>query len=92
MINDLTVQNTLWDRVSVLDRLRKIGVPVAESHTVLRGKEKERAEAGGALPDQVDIEAQAKLTKNRGEYYIDKAKQMKQQKDSEERKLTVATI
>lgn len=57
MINDLTVQNVLWDRVLVQDKLRKIGVPVAESYTVLRGKEKERREAGNFLPDQGDIEA-----------------------------------
>ena len=37
MINDLCVQHELWDRVKVLEKLRKIGVPVAKSYVVYRG-------------------------------------------------------
>ena len=37
MINSLDVQHELWDRVKVLDKLRKIEVPVAKSYVVYRG-------------------------------------------------------
>jgi inositol-hexakisphosphate/diphosphoinositol-pentakisphosphate 1-kinase len=42
MINDLTMQSLLWERPTVLNRLREIGIPVAESYVVLRGEDKER--------------------------------------------------
>lgn len=37
MINDLENQHELWDRVCVLEKLRKIDVPVAKSIVVYRG-------------------------------------------------------
>ena len=43
MINDLASQFILWDRSNVIDRLKKIGVPVAQSYVVLRGNDKIRA-------------------------------------------------
>ena len=41
MINDLEVQHVLWDRVKVLEKLRKINVPVAKSYVVYRGSKTE---------------------------------------------------
>ena len=41
MINDLEVQHVLWDRVKVLEKLRKINVPVAKSYVVYRGPKTE---------------------------------------------------
>ena len=41
MINDLTVQHELWDRTKILEKLRKVGVPVAKSITVYRGELKD---------------------------------------------------
>ena len=37
MINDLTVQNILWDRVKILEKLKKCNVPCAKSFVVYRG-------------------------------------------------------
>ena len=37
MINSLDVQHELWDRIKVLEKLRKIEVPVAKSYVVYRG-------------------------------------------------------
>jgi len=46
MINDLSVQHELWDRTKILEKLKKIGIPVAKSFVVLRGEDKERKERG----------------------------------------------
>lgn len=40
MINDLRVQHELWDRTKVMEKLRKIEVPVAKSYVVRRGDNK----------------------------------------------------
>ena len=68
MINSLDVQHELWDRVKVLDKLRKIGVPVAKSYVVYRG----------CGPDheftQQQIEEQSINTKDKGLFYIDRAR------------------
>ena len=37
MVNDLQVQHELWDRVRVLEKLRRINVPIAKSYVVYRG-------------------------------------------------------
>ena len=42
MINDLEDQKSLWDRTQLLERLKKIGIPVAKSFVVLRGNDKVR--------------------------------------------------
>ena len=42
MINDLFMQAVLWDRPSVLERLKKRGIAVAKSFVVLRGEDKKR--------------------------------------------------
>lgn len=65
MINDLSMQSLLWDRTTVLERLKKRGIPVARSYVVLRGNDKKRAETGVKM-NQEEIETQSKLTKNRG--------------------------
>jgi hypothetical protein len=75
MINDLQSQTILWDRTNVIEKLKKIGVPVAQSYVVLRGNDKIRASSGAPL-NQKEIEAQAALTKDRGLYHIEMAKQM----------------
>ena len=67
MINDLRVQHELWDRVKVLDKLRKIEVPVAKSFVVYRGNRQ------GDFT-QEEIEEQALNTKDKGEFYIREAK------------------
>ena len=74
MINSLEVQHELWDRVKVLDKLRKIEVPVAKSYVVYRG--------GGPSHEftQEMIEAQSINTKDKGLYYINKARNEKEGK------------
>ena len=74
MINDLQSQTILWDRTDVIERLKKIGVPVAQSYIVLRGNDKIRFNSGTPL-SQTEVEAQAKLTKDRGLHHIEMAKQ-----------------
>ena len=37
MVNDLRVQHELWDRVKVLEKLRRISVSIAKSYVVYRG-------------------------------------------------------
>ena len=73
MINDLSMQSLLWDRPTVLERLRKRGIPVAKSYVVLRGEDKIRAERK-QKQSQDEIEAQSKKTKDNGQYYIEKAR------------------
>ena len=68
-INALEVQHELWDRVKVLDKLRKIDVPVAKRLVVYREAPHEFT--------QEEIEAQALGTKDKGEYYINFNKQGK---------------
>lgn len=53
--------------------MRKRGIPVAESYVVLRGNDKKRADLT-AIERQEEIERESKATKNRGQYYIEKAK------------------
>jgi len=55
MINDLSMQSLLWDRTTVLERLRKRNIPVARSYVVLRGNDKKRAETGLKM-NQEEIE------------------------------------
>ena len=43
MINDLAVQHELWDRTKVLEKLTKIGVPIAKGAAVYRGTLKDQA-------------------------------------------------
>ena len=75
MINDLEDQKSLWDRTQLLERLKKIGIPVAKSFVVLRGNDKVRMLE--FLPmNQKEIESQAEKTKDRGEYYIEMAKKL----------------
>ena len=67
----------LWDRPSVLERLKKRGIAVAKSFVVLRGDDKKRAQK--TIQERQDmIESQSKATKNRGQFYIDKAKKEKE--------------
>mmetsp|Transcript_7772 Transcript_7772/g.10981 ORF Transcript_7772/g.10981 Transcript_7772/m.10981 type:complete len:154 (+) Transcript_7772:502-963(+) len=73
MINDLQVQHELWDRVKVLDKLRKIEVPVAKSYVVYRGPKH------GDFT-QEEIETQALGTKDRGEFYLREAATIRQEK------------
>jgi len=73
MINDLESQTILWDRTQVIERLKKICVPVAQSYVVLRGNEKIRA-INGTPVNQKEIEAQAEFTKDRGLHHIEIAK------------------
>lgn len=61
-INALEVQHELWDRVKVLDKLKKIEVPVAKRLVVYRGGRREFT--------QEEIEAQALDTKDKGELYV----------------------
>ena len=75
MINDLSMQSILWDRPTVLERLRKRGIPVAKSFVVLRGEDKARAQRK-EKQTQEEIEAQSKRTKDNGQYYIDKAREL----------------
>ena len=56
MINDLQSQTILWDRTNVIEKLKKIGVPVAQSYVVLRGNDKIRVSSGAPL-NQKEIEA-----------------------------------
>jgi len=56
MINDLSMQSLLWDRPTVLERLRKRGITVAKSYVVLRGEDKLRAERK-QKQSQAEIEA-----------------------------------
>ena len=46
MINDLHVQHELWDRPKIMEKLRKLRIPVAKSFVVLRGIDLERANNG----------------------------------------------
>jgi len=55
----------LWDRVKVLEKLRKINVPVAKSYVVYRGPRHELT--------QQEIETQAIGTKDKGEFYLQQA-------------------
>lgn len=73
-INDLRLQQVLWDRPEMLDRLRKRGILVPKSYIVLRGEDKNREEQD-ILNRQKRVEKESKATKNRGQYYIEKAKQ-----------------
>ena len=73
MINDLQVQHELWDRVKVLEKLRKINVPVAKSYVVYRGLKH------GDFT-QEEIEEQALNTKDRGEFYIREAANIRPEK------------
>jgi hypothetical protein len=43
-INDFAMQRVLWDRPSVLERLKKRGILVAKSYVVLRGDDAKRHE------------------------------------------------
>jgi inositol hexakisphosphate/diphosphoinositol-pentakisphosphate kinase len=43
MINDLFMQTVLWDRPSILERLKKRKIPIPKSFVVLRGDDKKRA-------------------------------------------------
>lgn len=52
MINDLRAQNVLWDRTKIIDKLRKLGIPVAKSFVVLRGTDKERVDRGGDITQE----------------------------------------
>ena len=67
MINDLTVQHDLWDRAKIIDKLKKIGVPVAKSYTVYRGALKDPANRQFS---QEWIEAQYSATKDKGAEYL----------------------
>lgn len=50
------MQSLLWDRPTVLERLKKRGINVAKSYVVLRGEDKKRALS--KLPmSQEEIEA-----------------------------------
>ena len=75
MINDLSMQSLLWDRPTVLERLRKRGITVAKSYVVLRGEDKLRAERK-QKQSQAEIEAQSKKTKDNGQYYIEMARKL----------------
>ena len=68
MVNSLDVQHELWDRVKVLEKLRKIEVPVAKSYVVYRGQDPEHEFT------QEQIEEQSNNTKDKGLFYIDKAR------------------
>ena len=68
MINSLDVQHELWDRIKVLDKLRKIEVPVAKSYVVYRGQEADHEFT------QEQIEDQSINTKDKGLFYIEKAR------------------
>jgi hypothetical protein len=46
MINDLHKQNELWDRTLIMEKLRKLRIPVAKSFVVLRGADLERDKSG----------------------------------------------
>ena len=46
MINDLHRQHELWDRTLIMEKLRKLRIPVAKSFVVLRGNDLERDKSG----------------------------------------------
>lgn len=50
MINDLHMQHELWDRTKIIEKLRKLKIPVAKSFVVLRGDDKARAYSGESIP------------------------------------------
>lgn len=77
MINDLSMQSILWDRPTVLERLRKRGIPIAKSYVVLRGEDKIRAQRK-ERQSQEEIEAQSKKTKDNGQHYIEEARKLQQ--------------
>ena len=81
MINSLDVQHELWDRTKVLDKLRRIGVPVAKSFAVYRGEATEFT--------QETIEDQAINTKDKGEFYIQKAQDLKNKKSMPRQRDTI---
>lgn len=59
--------------MNVIERLKKINVPVAQSYVVLRGNDKIRASNGMPM-NQKEIEVQALFTKDRGLHHIEMAK------------------
>ena len=71
MINDLTVQHILWDRVKILEKLKKCNVPCAKSFVVYRGDLKDPEKRN--LTQDV-IENMYKATKDKGEEHIKNAK------------------
>lgn len=66
MINDLTMQRELWDRTRIIEKLKKLRIPVAKSFVVLRGADKERVERGEEI-SQEWVEYQSEKTRTIGE-------------------------
>ena len=71
MINDLTVQNILWDRVKIMEKLKKCNIPFAKSFVVYRGDLKDPEKRN---LNQEAIENWYSATKDKGEEHIKNAK------------------